>query len=631
MHVRTLPSAPSLEYERKEAKALLKKVRAGDKDAWRRVRDAHPAAARERHPDELKLADVQHVLAREYGFTSWPRLVEYFEELERHRNAPRYNSSDDDPEHLEALAKATLHRHQRGDPLIARELARFVPRFYGRPIADIIGTSISLDEARLVAARERRRVSWEELVERAQASREWKHQRMWQGPGTPIEAARTAIRAHDVDALAALLDAHPELLQPSIPDREWRSTTAGLALTIERDAQNPEARRVTELLASHGVDMQRELNERLLGWTHNQNEVDALRWYLERGADPNWMPPNGIPVLEHAIVRYRNATCVDLIAERVTPRRALWIAAGLGDVAGVRSFIAGKELLTDEGRLNRPDLIAMGSVMWYPLRHDADDLEIMWEAFQIAGWNGRWAAMDALLEAGLPVDHAPIAWPLILEAVGNVMVPLTEYLVSRGANLDREVAGEGSPRAIARSRLKDNPNSPEVRRLASICAAGDPEEIAEEAARERPSPPPLEARVRHLMVLAADDAVRQRQTFVTTENMLVGLLRLHNNAFAELLQRAGTDMPKLRSMIGRRLLPETDVLVGYDPGVPSDEAAIAALQLAVAQADAAHAVVVGPLDVLCGILNQAASPVVGLLSEVGTDVPSLLEHLRAPR
>ena len=34
----------------------------------------------------------------------------------------------------------------------------------------------------------------------------------------------------------------------------------------------------------------------------------------------------------------------------------------------------------------------------------------MWEAFQIAGWNERWAAMDALLEAGLPVDHAPIGF-----------------------------------------------------------------------------------------------------------------------------------------------------------------------------------------------------------------------------
>ena len=61
-------------------------------------------------------------------------------------------------------------------------------------------------------------------------------------------------------------------------------------------------------------------------------EPETVRWYLDRGANPDWLPPNGITVLEHAIARYRNGTSVDLIAQRVRPRQALWIAAGLGDV-----------------------------------------------------------------------------------------------------------------------------------------------------------------------------------------------------------------------------------------------------------------------------------------------------------
>src|SRR5215213_4218453 len=68
--VRPLPSAPSLEYERKEAKALLKQIRAGDADALLRVRSTHPVALRDRRVDEIKLADVHHVIAREYGFAS---------------------------------------------------------------------------------------------------------------------------------------------------------------------------------------------------------------------------------------------------------------------------------------------------------------------------------------------------------------------------------------------------------------------------------------------------------------------------------------------------------------------------------------------------------------------------------
>ena len=114
-HVRALPSAPSLEYERKEAKALLRRVCAGDADASHRVKATHPVALRDRPPNELRLADTQHVIAREYGFASWPRLVEYFEEMERHRNGVRYNSSDGSLDHFENSARSVIRRHQRGD------------------------------------------------------------------------------------------------------------------------------------------------------------------------------------------------------------------------------------------------------------------------------------------------------------------------------------------------------------------------------------------------------------------------------------------------------------------------------------------------------------------------------------
>ena len=106
------------------------------------MQSTHPVALRDRRPDELKLADVQHVIAREYGFASWPRLLEYFRELERHRNAPRHNSPDDPIERLEQLAQSIVRRHQRGDPIVARELAHFVPRFFARPMAEILATAI---------------------------------------------------------------------------------------------------------------------------------------------------------------------------------------------------------------------------------------------------------------------------------------------------------------------------------------------------------------------------------------------------------------------------------------------------------------------------------------------------------
>jgi hypothetical protein len=624
-HVRPLPSAPSLEYERKDAKKLLRQIRVSNADALSRVRAAHPASLRDRQPAQLKLADAQHVIAREYGFASWPRMVEYFEELERHRNAPRHNSSDDQLERFEKLAQGIVRRHQRGDPIVARELAHFVPRFYARPIAEILATPITEDEARLVVARERRRVSWEELIERAGASRTQRDRSMWEGANTPFARARMAMRDRDVDALAAILDEHPELLTPSVVDREWRRSLAGMALSFERDAKTTDARRVTDLLASRGVDIQRELDERLLGWPHDESRPETVRWYLDRGANPNWMPPNGITVLEHAIVRYKNGACVDLIAERVTPRRALWIAAGLGDVAGVRSFLAGKGKLTAEGRLNRPDPMAMGWFGGLPPHHEADDLEIMWEAFQLAGWNGRWAVMDALLEAGLPVDHAPMSWPLVIEAVGNLLVPLAEYLVSRGADLDREWGSpaNGSARSLARFH---DPQSEDARRLLAICGAGTPEEILAERDAQRPSPPPPDERTMRAMQLAADDAARQGQSAVTTENILVGLLRVYDGVFAEVFMGTGTDMPKLRAMIGARLLPDSDPLVGQE--LPADAVAEAAVRVAAAEADSRRREVVGPLHLLRGILSQETGPGARLLAEVGTTEARVWERLK---
>jgi hypothetical protein len=617
-HARALPAAPSLEYERKEAKALLKQIHTGSSDALNRVRQMHPVSLRDRQPDELQLADAQHVIAREYGFTSWPRLVEYFEEMERHRNAPRNNSSDDGADRFESYVRDIIRRHQRGDPFVARELAHFVPRFFARPVAEILATPITEDEARLVVARHRRRVSWAELLERAAASRAQNDALTWERDTTPLMRARKAIQNADVDFLASILDEHPELLTPSVIDREWRRTLVSIAVTVECRAKTSEARRVTDFLASRGVDVQRELDERLLGMPQDRSSPENVRWYLERGANPNWMPPNGITVLEHALVRFHDAACVDLIAERVTPRRALWIAAGLGDVEGVRSFIAKRGTLTPEGRLNRPDEMAMGWFVGLPPNRDADDLEIMWEAFMIAGWNCRWAAMDALLDAGLPVDHAPLMAPLVLFAVGNLQVPLAEYLVSRGADVGREWRGgfgSGSAREFAREHFRGNPEDEDRKRLLVICGAGTPDEILAAWDAKRPSPPPPEPRTLRAMQLAADDAARRGQSLVTTENILVGLLRVEGGVFAEFIRGIGTDMSMLRSMIGARLLPDEDPLLGQ--ALPADAGAEAAVRTAASEADARRCSDVSPLHLLKAMLSQQSEPGAKLLAGLG--------------
>jgi hypothetical protein len=633
--VRALPAHPSLEYERKEAKALLRQLHDGDADAVSRVRSAHPVALRDRTVAQLQLADAQHVIAREYGFASWPKLVAYFEELERHRNAPRFDSSDMGVDWFEGRARSIVRDHQRGDPLVGRLLGHFVPRFYGRPLAEILTSPINEDDARLAVAREQRRGSWQELVERASASRAMmEREGPWESRDTPLSRARTVIRAHDIPALKALLDAHPELLHPSVIDNEWRRTLVRTALAIERTAGTPDARRVTDFLASLGLDVQLELNRQLLGWPGPEGTMkEQLQWYLNRGADPNWMPPNGITVLEHAIVRYWDGECVDLIAERVTPRRAFWIAAGLGDVDGVRRYIAGRGKLTSEARESRPDLMAMAVTGWYnlPPNAEADDLEIMGEAFQIAGWNGRWAVMDVLLEAGYPIDHdKPIGGPLVGYAVGNMKIPLAEYLVSRGADLDRPWGSNGAPRELARFHVKRDPNSEDARRLLAICAAGTPEQILGDVDAKRTSPPRPNEQAMRALRLAADDAARNGQSAVSTENMLVGILRMARHAPARvvptLLAYSGADMPRLKSLLETRLLSDADPLQGQE--FPADAGAEAAVRAAAAIADERHRETVTPLHLLAGILSQGSEPGARLLEKVGANEAKIREHLK---
>ncbi len=71
---RSLPARPSLSSLHKQAKQLLKRFRAHDPDAQRKVRDLHPRAE-----TFSSLRDAQLVVAREYGSPSWRVLTQRVE------------------------------------------------------------------------------------------------------------------------------------------------------------------------------------------------------------------------------------------------------------------------------------------------------------------------------------------------------------------------------------------------------------------------------------------------------------------------------------------------------------------------------------------------------------------------
>jgi hypothetical protein len=73
------PARPSLEQLRKQAKELLRAYRANDSAALARLSVHKSRVSEPTGPHPASLADAQFVLAREYGFQSWPRLKRHID------------------------------------------------------------------------------------------------------------------------------------------------------------------------------------------------------------------------------------------------------------------------------------------------------------------------------------------------------------------------------------------------------------------------------------------------------------------------------------------------------------------------------------------------------------------------
>lgn len=73
----TLPSGIDLEQYKRQAKELLRAVRAGDGEALARLRAHHPGLKTAGRGLGVQLADAQLVIARENEFASWARFRDY--------------------------------------------------------------------------------------------------------------------------------------------------------------------------------------------------------------------------------------------------------------------------------------------------------------------------------------------------------------------------------------------------------------------------------------------------------------------------------------------------------------------------------------------------------------------------
>jgi hypothetical protein len=621
--VRALPARPNLEFERKQAKQLLAQLRKGAPDALARIHAKHRASTG-KSPDEFQLSDAQFTIAREYGFSSWPRLVEYFTALYRQeRSGGRHDSST--PERHERAAERLLAQHRHRGPA-AQFFATFVPRFHGRDLQEVLAAEVTIDDARLVHARMYRYPSWDALLEDAREEHQ-PPQNEWSRSATPDYRAGRAIRSGDIEALGRLIDENPQLMEKV--RRVGHVVPINIlhgALWHEVEVRTREARAVTDYIVSRGGDLRETASAMLVRPIPRRglDAADVVEYLLGRGADPEWLPPNGVPILEHMLCSYWNGEAVDVIARRVKPRQAFWIAAGLGDVEAVRRYTQPGGSVTPAARQNRPDFTAL-MMAPMPFLSAADDTTIVWEAFFVAGLNQRYAVLDVLLDQGFPIDYIEWGQSLLHLAVGNRWADLVEFLVKRGADvtLRDSYSGNSARQAAEYTFANGSPDDPVNRRLFDLCGGRDPERLLREAAearakQTRPSPPLMEA-----FTLAKQDALHMGKSSAGLESLFVGLLRGSNTLAATFLNIGGVDLNRLKAILGKRLDPSDEAV----EDIPLDDWASQACLDAQEEAKRRRHPQVNPLHLLFVLLRPNDGPVAEMIRAAGGELGNVQASL----
>ena len=425
----------NLEQQKKQARELLRAVRAGRADALDRLRERHrrwagvdDAIARQ----EVALHDAQFVIARERGFTSWTKLKLYAEGSEGVRHTRIFVA---DMQWIEDRVRGLLRTRQSAGPAAWEQIREWHPRFSGWSDDEIRQAPFTEADARLVYAREHGFETWDDLVERVNL--------LASAPNVPAAepflAAFRALESGDVAALGSLLRDHPQLARERGTNG---NSLLNLTVSLAGKRQSDVGLAAVETLLAAGADPN-DANDR--GWTplhqaaySNQSAMAAL--LIDRGADleAEAHGSGGTPLIIALFWGHRDTA--DVLGHSMAPGN-LRAAAGLGNLDYLEMCFSGEKTLTAEAcaarGFYRPH---SGFPDWQP---SADPQEVLDEALVWASKTGQTHVLDRLVRAGARLDADPYrGTPLIWAAVCN-RLQTAEWLIDRGAPVNQKATFGG--------------------------------------------------------------------------------------------------------------------------------------------------------------------------------------------
>jgi ankyrin repeat protein len=398
---RRLPQHPNLEQLRKQAKDLLEKYRSGDSAAIAEIQNFE----RDPDPSTFALHDAQRVLARTYGYESWPKL----KALVDGANIARF-----------------------ADAVKASNLAQVQSMLASRP--ELIGMDLAAnDEHRaLHFAVLGRDVPMVRLLMRAGADA---RKGIW--PHRDATSALAIARDREyLEVIAVIEEEERRHREEMSCSNSTISPVQDQINTAIAQGDNEAAMRLLEADRSliHGCDRG---GATPLHIAAEETNVELLSWLLERGASVHKQDLNGLTALDRVALAAdpcaQNVQRIPAIARLLLERGAdltIRAAVALGDATRIRELIqAAPDLLREIG--------ADGGFLTLAVKH------------------GKVEAVRLLLDLGADADERIVlkeleeptpSWGMPLwHAARAGHLDIAKLLLDRGADANANVYASGWP------------------------------------------------------------------------------------------------------------------------------------------------------------------------------------------